>query len=145
MCVNEGVPCWLLGAGGAGQDALNIPIFQRYVYGSFHMIDDSLDFGIPRQLDIPNIDYPEGRTIYERGWKKYLSDRYDANTKVMTCKVDFSGMQVNQDLLRKFYWYENSIWVLNKITNYSLTTYDPVECEFVLVQDKGNYLTGQSY
>lgn len=143
--VNDGVPCWLLGAGGAGQDALNIPIFQRYVYGSFHMIDDSLDFGIPRQLDIPNVNYPDGRTIYERGWKKYLSDRYDANTKVMTCKVDFSGMQVNQDLLRKFYWYENSIWVLNKITNYSLTTYDPVECEFVQVQDKGNYLTGQSY
>ena len=143
--VNDGVPCWLLGAGGAGQDALYMPIFQRYNYGSFHTIDDSLDFGIPRQLDIPNINYPEGRTIYERGWKKYLSDRYDANTKVMTCKVDFSGMQVNQDLLRKFYWYENSIWVLNKITNYSLTTYDPVECEFVQVQDKGNYLTGQSY
>lgn len=143
--VNDGVPCWLLGAGGAGQDALYMPIFQRYNYGSFHTIDDSLDFGIPRQLDIPNVNYPEGCTIYERGWKKYLSDRYDANTKVMTCKVDFSGMQVNQDLLRKFYWYENSIWVLNKITNYSLTTYDPVECEFVQVQDKGSYLTGQSY
>ena len=141
--VNDGVPCWLLGAGGAGQDALYMPIFQRYNYGGFHTIDDSLDFGIPRQLDIPNVNYPEGCTIYERGWKKYLSDRYDANTKVMTCKVDFSGMQVNQDLLRKFYWYENSIWVLNKITNYSLTTYDPVECEFVQVQDKGNYLTGQ--
>lgn len=141
--VNDGVPCWLLGAGGAGKDALYIPIFQRYNYGGFHTINDSLDFGIPRQLDIPNINYPEGCTIYERGWKKYLSDRYDANTKVMTCKVDFSGMQVNQDLLRKFYWYENSIWVLNKITNYSLTTYDPVECEFVQVQDKANYLTGQ--
>lgn len=143
--VNDGVSCWLLGAGGAGQDALYIPIFQRYNYGGFHTINDSLDFGIPRQLDIPNINYPEGCTIYERGWKKYLSDRYDANTKVMTCKVDFSGMQVNQDLLRKFYWYENSIWVLNKITNYSLTTYDPVECEFVQVQDKDNYLTGQTY
>ena len=140
--VNDGIPCWML---CAGQSALNIPIFQRYNYGGFNTIDDSLDFGIPRQLDIPNINYPEGCTIYERGWKKYLSDRYDANTKVMTCKVDFSGMQVNQDLLRKFYWYENSIWVLNKITNYSLTTYDPVECEFVQVQDKGNYLTGQSY
>ena len=25
----------------------------------------------------------------------------------------------------------------------SLTTYDPVECEFVQVQDKDNYLNGQ--
>lgn len=143
--VNDGVPCWLLGAGGAGQDALDIPIFQRYIYGSFHTIQDSLDFGIPRQLDIPGVSYSEGCTVYERGWKNYISDRYDVNTKVMTCRVNFAGIQVNQELLRKFYWYENSIWVLNKITNYSLTTYDPVECEFVQVQDKNNYLTGQTY
>ena len=143
--VNDGVPCWLLGAGGAGQDALDIPIFQRYMYGSFHTIQDSLDFGIPRQLDIPGVSHSEGCTVYERGWKNYISDRYDVNTKVMTCRVNFAGIQVNQELLRKFYWYENSLWVLNAIRNYSLTTYDPVECEFVQVQDKNNYLTGQTY
>lgn len=143
--LNDGVPCWLLGAGGTGADGLNIPTFQRYMYANTAVIDDSLDFGVPRQLDIPGVRHSEGCTVYERGWKNYISDRYDVNTKVMTCKVDFSGMQVNQDLLRKFYWYDNSIWVLNKITNYSLTTYDPVECEFVQVQDKNNYLTGQTY
>ena len=143
--VNDGVPCWLLGAGASGQNALDIPIFQRYLFGSFYNIQDSLDFGIPRQMDIPNVRYPKGCTIYERGWEKYLADRYDANTKVMTCRVDFSGMQINQDLLRKFYWYRNTLWVLNKITNYSLTTYDPVECEFIQVQDKDNYLNGQNY
>ena len=37
----------------------------------------------------------------------------------------------------------NSLWVLNRISNYSLTTYDPVECEFVQVHDKNNYLNGQ--
>ena len=121
-----------------------MPIFQRYNYGSFHTIQDSLDFGIPRQLDIPNVNYPEGCTIYERGWKKYLSDRYDANTKVMTCKVDFSGIQVGQDLLRKFYWYDGALWVLNKIVNHSLTTYGPTECEFVQVQDMSNYTNGQN-
>ena len=143
--LNDGVPCWMLGAGGTGADGLNIPIFQRYIYANTAVIDDSLDFGVPHQLDIPGVMHSEGCTVYERGWKNYLHDRYDANTKVMTCKVDFSGMQVNQDLLRKFYWYDNSLWVLNKITNYSLTTYDPVECEFVQVQDKNNYLTGQTY
>lgn len=143
--LNDGVPCWMLGAGGTGTDGLNIPIFQRYMYANTAVIEDSLDFGVPHQLDIPGVMHDEGCTIYERGWKNYISDRYDVNTKVMTCKVDFSGMQVNQDLLRKFYWYDNSIWVLNKITNYSLTTYDPVECEFVQVQDKNNYLTGQTY
>ena len=140
--LNDGVPCWLL---GVGTPALNVPSFQRYRYGNISRIVDSLDFGVPRQMDIPGVSVTSGCTIYERGWKNYLADRYDVNTKVMTCKVDFSGMQVGQDLLRKFYWYDNSLWVLNRIINYSLTTYDPVECEFVQVQSKSNYLTGQTY
>ena len=143
--VNDGVPCWLLGAGVAGDDALRIPAFSRYTYGNGYDIRDSLDFGVPRQLDIPGVVYKKGATIYERAWRKYMADRYDANTKVMTCHVDFSGMQVNQELLRKFYWYDNSLWVLNKIKNHSLTTYDPVECEFVQVRDKSNYLAGQDF
>lgn len=142
--LNDGVPCWLLAAGADGEDAIRIPIFGRYIY-RHESVDDSLDFGVPRQLDIPGIIYNEESTIYSRGWKNYMRDRYDENTKVMTCRVNFSGMQVNQGLLRKFYWYDNSLWVLNKITNYSLTTYDPVECEFVQVQDKDNYLNGQIY
>ena len=96
-------------------------------------------------MDIPGVRIKKGCTIYERGWQRYLSDRYDVNTKVMTCRVNFAGMQVNQELLRKFYWYDNTLWVLNAIRNYSLTTFDPVECEFVQVQDKDNYLNGQSY
>lgn len=140
--LNDGVPCWLL---GAGTGSLTIPIFQRYSYGNPSVIEDSLDFGVPRQFDIPNIRQLSGCTIYDRGWKKYLADRYNANTKVMTCRVDLSGIQVNQDLLRKFFYYDNSLWVLNAIRNYSLTTYDPVECEFIKVQDKDNYLNGQTY
>ena len=96
-------------------------------------------------MDIPGVTIDEGCSIYERGWKKYISDRYDVNTKVMTCYVDFGGIQVSQDLLRKFYWFNGSLWVLNSIKNYSLTTFDPVECEFVQVQDKNDYLSGQTY
>lgn len=142
--VNDGVPCWLLGAGASGDDALSVPSFQRYSWDG-NEISNSLDFGVPREFDIPGIGHQDGCTIYDRGWRNYMADRYDVNTKVMTCRVDFSGIQVNQDLLRKFYWYDNSLWVLNKIKNYSLTTYDPVECEFVQVQDKSNYLNGQTY
>lgn len=142
--LNDGVPCWLLGAGASGDNALSIPSFQRYSWDG-NEISDSLDFGIPREFDIPGIGHQEGCTIYDRAWRKYLSDRYDVNSKVMSCFVDFGGMMVNRELLRKFYWYDNSLWVLNKIRNHSLTTYDPVECEFVQVQDKGNYLNGQTY
>ena len=144
--VNDGKPCWILDE-GAGVD---VPIFSRYGVLQPHgypEVVESLDFGMPRQLDIPGIVYRDGVTIYERGWKDYITDRYDVDTQVMKCRVDFKGigLQVGHGLLRRFYYYDNSLWVLNKIVNYSLTTYDPVECEFIKVQDKDNYLTGQDY
>ena len=144
--VNEGKPCWILDE-GAG---LDIPCFSRYIglhpHGDLEIFN-SLDFGMPRQLDIPGIYYREGVTIYDIAWKAYIADRYDVDTEVMRCRVDFRGigLQVGNGLLRRFYYYDGSLWVLNKITNYSMTTYDPVECEFIRVQDKDNYLTGQTY
>ena len=144
--VNEGKPCWILDE-GAG---LDIPSFSHYFgmrpHGDLE-IYASLDIGMPRQLDIPGIYYREGVTIYDIAWKAYIADRYDVDTEVMRCRVDFRGIgiQVGNGLLRRFYYYDGSLWVLNKITNYSMTTYDPVECEFIRVQDKDNYLTGQTY
>ena len=136
--VNNGNPCWILDE-GAG---LDVPIFSR-----FNLMGDrtfySMDFGIPRQLDIPGITYTPDGTLYALAWKKYLTDRYDVNSKVMRCRVDLKGMQVNQELLRKFYYYDGCLWVLNKIINYSLTTFDTIECEFVQVQNDTNYTEGQ--
>jgi len=144
--VNDGKPCWILDE-GAGVD---VPIFSSYIVLQPHgtpEVYESLDFGIPRQLDIPGIYYRQDVTIYERGWKAYITDRYDVDTQVMKCRVDFKGigLRVGHGLLRRFYYFDGSLWVLNKIVNYSLTTYDPVECEFIKVQDKDNYLTGQDY
>lgn len=137
--LNEGIPCWLLGRG----EGVSAPNFRSYTFLEETIIN-SLDYGIPRELHIPEIQYSNNATIYARCWRDYLADRYDVNTRVMTCKVHFYGMQVGEGLLRKFYWYDNALWTLNAIRNYSLTTYDPVECEFVQVQDKGNYLNGQT-
>lgn len=139
--LNDGVPCWLLAPGSSA--GISVPVYSRYLFQG-DVVDLSLDFGVPKELDIPAIGYPETVTVYSKRWRAYLTDKFDVNTKVMTCRVNFAGMHVDQELLRKFYWYGNSLWVLNKIKNYSLTTFDPVECEFVQVQDKDNYLTGQN-
>lgn len=143
--LNNGVPCWWLYAGSSS--ALRIPIFSRYRDGDGLMIDTALDFGRPKELNCPNLSYSTygGVTIYERMWQAYLRDRYDADTRVVTCYVDMQGMQVSEELLRKFYTFDNSIWVLNKIINYSVTTIAPVQCEFIKVNDMANYLTGQRY
>ena len=70
----------------------------------------------------------------------YQRDRYDDDTYKMTCKVNLRGMRVGQDLMRKFFYYDGAVFVLNKIINHSLTTWDDTECEFIKVQDISNYL-----
>ena len=134
-----GGPCWLLD-GGPGVD---VPLFSRYDINASDEVALSLDLGMPAELDIPSITYPTGMTIYDKCWKAYLGDLFDRDTKVMTCKVDLRGFQVGPDLLRRFWFYDGAVWVLNKITNYSLTTWDLAECEFIQVQDTDNYLNGQ--
>ena len=84
------------------------------------------------------------KTLYQRYWQVYIRDRFNRDTRVLKCRVHLDGLQVGQGLLRRFFWYEGSLWALNKISNYSLTTWDPVECEFVQVQDKDNYTNGQT-
>lgn len=133
--LNDGNHCWDM-RGGAGERIYRLPHFSRWATAK------SLDFGIPSEVDAPNVT-PPSQTLYERFWRAYTEDRYDVDTTILRCKVNLGGMQVGQGLLRNLYWYDNSWWVLNKISNHSLTTYDLTECEFVRVQDKSNYTNGQ--
>ena len=147
--LNGGKGCWDMTPGAAA--GVSVPLFSRMVFSTQFVEDpgdmpkdceESLDFGIPKELDIPGIGFRAinwGVTLYQRYWRDFLADRLDKDTKVMRCRVDLSGLKVGPFLLRQFYWYEGSLWVLNKITNYSLTTYDPVECEFIQVKDPSNY------
>lgn len=144
--LNGGVPCWNF------KDYIgltSLPSFRRMKsHGGSNpqVIKQSFDFGVPLAMGVSDLSYDAlESTIYKDWWRQYMIDRYDVDTRVMKCKVNLQGLQVGQDLLRRFWWYDNSIWVLNKINNYSLTTDDLVECEFVKVKDKVNYYEGQIY
>lgn len=138
---NDGVPCWIL---HASRTQYPLPNFSRYTM-SGKKVNVSFDFGIPAEIDIPGITHPSGTTVYDRGWAKYLADRYNVDTKVVKCNVDWRGIQVGEYLLRNFYYFDGAIWVLNKITNHDITGYGTTQCEFVKVQSKTNYLYGQNY
>ena len=58
--------------------------------------------------------------------------------------MDWRGVEVNEALLRNFYYFDNSVWVLNKISNYSITSVVATECEFIKVKDLNNYQNGQT-
>lgn len=133
--LNDGRPCWLLD--GNGYNLSKIPAFRRMAGAQ------TMDFGAPREIAVPGESTGEGASVYFNRWKTYLEDRLDVDTKVLTCKVDWRGFQVGGALLRNFYRWRNTIWSLNKISNYAPTVDGLTECEFVLVKDTAAYDNGQ--
>lgn len=139
---NDNTPCWLLNWGYylTSDKVTRFPKFSRYTVSS-GAVQYSLDFDVPFELRIPSLTYASSTALYERFWQTYIADRYDDDSKVMTAWVDLRGMQVGPELLRRFYYWDGAIWSLNRIMDYSLTTYDDTQCEFVKVQDIDAYTT----
>lgn len=133
--LNDGELCWILeGSSVFSLEGETIPIFNRTG------LSLSLDMGVPLELDNPDADTEAVQnSIYSQYWRDYLGDRYDTNSRVCECYVDLRGLQVGNALFRNFYYFDNAVWVLNKIANYSMTTEGSTLCEFVKVQDIKNY------
>lgn len=140
VTLNEGVPCWDLT--GDGLLITSLPSFRRVLTNEDGSIIQSYEWGEPFARAVPSIN-TGGNTLYDLWWKTYLTDLYNDDTRIMKCSVNLRGLQIGQQLLQQFFWYEGSIWVLNKISNYSMTTFDDVECEFIKVNDVSNYKNGQ--
>jgi len=142
-------PCWLYSDSDfRSGDSVNriaihisvMPKFSRYWRGVMYdrsTTDKSqfaFDWGSPRQLYVPEIYYTEDMTLYTQFYGSYLEDSYDINTKVLECFVKTDKV-LNEDDLRNFYWFRNSLWRLNKVSDYDVTTHKPVKCQFVKVQN----------
>lgn len=135
----NGGPCWELSNGIA---ASNMPIFGRHWLNGNEIVQ-TMDFGIPAEIDIPNLSVNSEASIYTRYWQKYIEDMYNVDTRICSAYVDFRGIQVGEELLRKFFFFDGAIWRMNGISNYSLTTVGTTQCEFVKVMDRTAYTEGQ--
>ena len=140
--LNGNAPCWLPFYSEYDASTLvdEIPVFNRNL-GTGTAPLKTLDFGTPLEAQIPGITFPADSAIYEQYWERYISDRYDDDSAVVTCFVDLRGMKVDDFLLRRFYAFDGAVWALNRIIDYSITTFGPTKCEFVKVQDITNYTT----
>ena len=138
--LNGNAPCWLpqycVYDYTCGVSSL--PKFTRYVW-SGDDVTASLDWGDPLETQIPGSSFSAGSNVFDAYWSKYIADRYDDDSAVVTAYVDLRGLFVNEDLLRNFYAFDGAVWALNRIIDHSLTTDGPTKCEFVKVQDKTNY------
>lgn len=146
--LNEGSACWLFVSGDKdvnekpiARKLSSIPVFERYLTdANGTTIKKSLDFGTAQELYVPKYGIKEEVNIYSNFWKTYLEDLYNINTKILTVYVRLKG-KVGYDLLRQFYWFENAVWRINKITDWNIGLDDVTKVEFVKVQDLEGYTT----
>lgn len=132
--LNEGKPCWI----NLGTKLIQLPIFRRFNENGYPNF--TYDWAVPKAYGMPiDASKIEGTTLYDQYWKGYIQDLYNGNTKILKCKVNLRGMENGQELLRRFYWFQDSLWVMSKISNLSLTTFDDAECELIKVNDIENY------
>ena len=143
--LNDGTPCWLF----TNQEIVNnkrlcykldrIPVFERYKTGQDSgTVQKSLDFGSAQELYIPNYSLTEDSNIFHNFWRTYLTDLFDVNTRSLTCYTRILD-NPNQGWFRRFYWFDNAVWSLNKIVDWNPTSYGTTKCEFIKVQDISDY------
>lgn len=116
----------------------NLPHFSRYI-SSENMIKSSWDFAVPKESFIPNVSYNDLATIYTKYLDDFYTDQLDINTKKITAYVNLNNINVNEDLLKDFYYFNNCYWLLNKIENYDVNSNSTVKCEFIKINNPVNY------
>lgn len=120
----------------------HIPFFSRYRIANSvtNIISDSFDMAKPKALFIQkNFNYDESATIYNQYWK-YIEDMYSSDVKAVECYVVLKEQP--QVAMRKFYHFDNSLFIINSISDYSPNApQKPIKVEFVRVIDKNAYLS----
>lgn len=131
-------PCWLYteseyDAGGQ-QIAIRtstLPQYMNVLVDGSNNVTFSLDFGLPKEVYFGNVAYSDNATVYANFWKAFYNDQFNVNTKKVTCFVKID--RIDASALRDFYFFDNSIWLLNKVDSWDITSDATTRCEFIRV------------
>lgn len=138
--LNDGEPCWIWTyKSSIAKRADKLPIFSRYLINTNGWVTHSWDFGTPKSLYVPDYSIDDTSNIYTQYWQSYIRDMYNVDTRIVECNVLLKERVVG-DWLRRFYYWDGSYFILNKISDYDVTSNDTTKCEFVRVQNMNNYL-----
>ena len=107
---------------------------EKRVGYSYNLVE-TLDFGVSRELYVPNCTYGQNIGVYNEYWKHYIGDVYSINTRVMECYCFLDNID---KVFREFYYYDNCLWILSKITDWSMDT-KLCKAIFIKVNDIDNY------
>lgn len=100
----------------------------------------SLNFGKPSESYADSEIFEDNATIYWNYWKAYIYDRTHKDCKVLECYVFLSENEIQNDILSKFVYFDNTIWVIDEIIGYNPLHYGSTKVRLIKVNDKKNYL-----
>lgn len=139
-------PCWLqtrsfssLNGNTIAVEIHTLPEFNRYCL--YHnIITATWDFGYTKELYVPYYYYDVNRTptMYENFWKAYIQDLYSVNTRNVDCYVALNANDV-YGFMKRFYWWDNSLWVCTKVTDFDICVDKATKCSFTKVNDINAY------
>lgn len=145
--LNDEHPCWLITESENDNDGHKIalalgslPSFSRY-FTNGNTILKSWDFGEPLELYVDE-QSSDSSTIYSQYWRRMLTDQFNINARVLDTYV-LLDRKVLGEMLRNIYYFKNTFWILNKISDYNICSYKPTKCQFIKVQDIKGYTDGQ--
>lgn len=75
--------------------------------------------------------------LYELCYKFISEDLYNKNNKVVNIK--YRLRDIPQEAMKRFYYFDNCTWILNKIEDYNPGFNNFTKCQFIKIQDKSNY------
>lgn len=136
-----GKTIWNLSLMDSVTPVTQVPLFHRW--HSAGQDDIFLDYGEPKEIASGRTPQQGDTYVYESFWRRYMIDRFDRDTMVLSLRVNLAGLQAGPELLRRFFYYRGSLWSLNKIEDYNPARPGLTRCEFVRVKDITNYTAGQ--
>ena len=115
----------------------DVPVFSKYLTKN-EAYTDSLDFIRPNYTFIGDeAKYQPDICLYDRYWRSYIEDLYDPDNKAVTLYMFLK--EKPDTAMRKFYYFDNTVWLISEITDYSASSDKPTKVKFVKVYDTFNY------
>jgi len=79
--------------------------------------------------------------IYSAFWQNYINERYNVQSKMVTCYLYIKPIDYMQFKYNKFIRIENQVYFVNKIIDYDVMSDAPTKCELITVRDISAYYT----
>ena len=81
--------------------------------------------------------------IYDGFWKRYIEERYNVNNKKLTAYFDLTPSDFYMFKFSKFVKIENSLFIVNKISDFDMNGSGSTNVELIGVTDITAYTNGQ--